>query len=181
MTLDIRPVTATELHGLTDALAEILWACVQAGASVSFVLPFSRQDAARFWSDQIFPAVQRGDTILFGAFVDGELQGTAQLVVSQPPNQQHRADVAKLLVHPKARRGGMGRTLMQALEAQARHQDKTLLVLDTRSGDPSQHLYESLGYQVAGTIPGYCRSPSADVFEATTYLFKPLLPVDQAP
>ncbi|WP_417713487.1 GNAT family N-acetyltransferase [Pseudophaeobacter arcticus] len=181
MTIEIRPVTAAELHSLTDALTEILWACVQAGASVSFVLPFSHPDAARFWSDQIFPAVQRGDIILFGAFVDGQLQGTAQLAVAQPPNQQHRADVAKLLVHPKARRGGLGRALMQALETEARHHGKTLLVLDTRSGDPSQRLYESLGYQVAGAIPGYCRNPSADVFEATTYLYKVLAPAALAP
>ncbi|OIQ37300.1 MAG: GNAT family N-acetyltransferase [Roseobacter sp. MedPE-SW] len=175
MRLEIRPVIATELNSLEQALAETLWACVQGGASVSFVLPFSQNDATRFWSDQVFPAVQRNDVILFGAFVDGRLQGTAQLAISQPANQLHRADVAKLLVHPEARRSGLGRALMLAVEAEARTLGKTLLVLDTRSGDPSQRLYESLGFNVAGSIPGYCRNPQTETYEATTYLYKALI------
>ena len=175
MKIEIRPAITTELSDLEPALANILWACVQGGASVSFVLPFSENDATRFWSDQVFPAVQRNDVILFAAFVDGQLQGTAKLAISQPPNQLHRADVGKLLVHPEARRSGLGRGLMQAIEDVARQLGKTLLVLDTRSGDPSQRLYESLGFTVAGSIPGYCRNPQTETYEATTYLYKALI------
>ncbi|MEP2715639.1 MAG: GNAT family N-acetyltransferase, partial [Pseudophaeobacter sp.] len=104
MTLEIRKIPAAELEGQRSALAEILWACVQNGASVGFVLPFPRQAAADFWQTRVFPAVERADTLLFGAFLDGKLQGTAQLGISLPPNQPHRADVGKLLVHPETRR-----------------------------------------------------------------------------
>ena len=97
-----------------------------------------------------------------------------QLISAQMPNQPHRADVAKLLVHPDARRQGLARALMLALEDRARALSRSLLVLDTRTGDPSQALYQSLGYRVAGEIPGYCRHPAEPVFEPTTYLYKPL-------
>ncbi|WP_241525827.1 GNAT family N-acetyltransferase [Pseudophaeobacter leonis] len=123
----------------------------------------------------MFGAVQRGDVLLFGAFIDAQLQGTVQLGLALPPNQPHRADVGKLLVDPTDRRAGLGRALMQHLEAKARHLGKTLLLLDTRSGDPSQLLYESLGYHTAGSVPGFCRHPSTQQFEPTTFLYKALI------
>ena len=92
-----------------------------------------------------------------------------------PPNQPHRADVAKLLVHPDARRNGMARALMEALETEARTLNKRLLVLDTRSGDPSQTLYENMGFAVAGSIPGYCLNPFDGQPEDTTNLYKSLV------
>lgn len=170
----IRRLNGADLHQQLDSLSEVLLQTVTAGASVGFILPFTLQDAMAFWRDRVFPAVQRGDTLLFAAFMEGRLQGTVQLVVALPPNQPHRCDVAKLLVHPAARRAGLGRALMLALEAEAQRLGKTLLVLDTRSGDPSQKLYESLGYMVAGTVPGFCRHPAAEVYESTTYLYKAL-------
>lgn len=175
MTLDIRKLNAPDLKTVHTPLAEILWACVQDGASIGFTLPFTRQEAAHFWRDRVFPAVQHKEAHLFGAFLQGDLVGTVQLHIGLPANQQHRADVAKLLVHPKARRAGAARALMQSLESEARGLGRQLLVLDTRSGDPSQHLYESLGYQVAGSIPGFCRHPAKDSYEATTYLYKALV------
>ena len=174
MTHDIRDLTAADLEAHCEALAGILWSCVQHGASVSFVLPFSRDEAAAFWETRVFPAVQRGETRLFGGFQDGQLAGTVQLCLGQPANQQHRADVAKLLVHPEARRAGLGRALMHVLEAEARSCGKSLLLLDTRSGDPSQRLYESMGYQVAGSVPGFCRHPAEDRLESTIFLYKSL-------
>lgn len=174
--LIIRQLDAAELEQHTAALSDILAQTVAAGASVGFILPFGPDDAAAFWRDRVFAAVRRGDSLLFGAFLDGTLQGTVQLGIALPPNQPHRADVAKLLVHPAARRAGMGRALMQALEAKARALGKALLVLDTRSGDPSQRLYESLGYRVAGSIPGFCRNPATEIYEPTTYLYKALNP-----
>lgn len=174
MKTEIRKLIPEELPDHCDALAEILWTCVHGGASVSFVLPFAQAEAAQFWQQQVFPAVTAGETILFGGFLDGSLVGTVQLCNGLPANQKHRADVAKLLVHPKARRAGLARALMTALEDEARHLGKHLLVLDTRSGDPSQTLYESLGYQIAGSIPGFCKHPTQDTYEATTYLYKAL-------
>ena len=174
MTHDIRKLRPDDLATHLEALADILFACVVDGASVSFVLPFNRAEARAFWQHKVFPAVQDGETVLFGSFLNGELVGTVQLCLGLPANQRHRGDVAKLLVHPKARRAGLARALMQALEEETRKRGKTLLVLDTRSGDPSQRLYESLGYQVAGSIPGFCKHPTEERFEATTYLFKAL-------
>lgn len=155
-------------------LTGILHACVHAGASVGFILPFTPQTATAYWSDQVFPLVRTGDRVLFTARYRGDIVGTAQLGLGLPPNQPHRADVLKLLVHPDRRRLGIARALMQVLISRARALEKSLLVLDTRSGDPSQRLYESLGFQVAGEIPGFCRNPAHETFEPTTYLFKPL-------
>ncbi|WP_122074253.1 GNAT family N-acetyltransferase [Pseudophaeobacter sp. EL27] len=170
----IRQLTGAELSQHLETLSQILVQTVAAGASVGFIMPFTSTDAGAFWQDRVFPAVERGDALLFGAFLEGKLQGTVQLVIALPPNQPHRGDVAKLLVHPEARRAGLGRALMLRLEEEARRLGKVLLVLDTRSGDPSQRLYEGLGYQVAGSIPGFCRNPRTETYEATTYLYKSL-------
>lgn len=167
-------LTTADLPRAKDDLAEILHACVHAGASVGFILPFAPDDAAAYWTGKVFPAVRSGGAVLFAARRDGRIAGTVQLGIDLMPNQPHRADVAKLLVHPDHRRLGIARALMQALERDARARGKTLLVLDTRSGDPSQRLYESLGFQVAGEIPDYCRNPFRAEYEATTYLYKAL-------
>lgn len=170
----IRQIQPDEWGKHIQDLSGILHSTVLGGASVGFIQPFAPKDAAQFWQDKIFPAVAAGQAILFGAFVDQQLRGTVLLDLDLPPNQPHRANVAKLLVHPAARRLGLGRALMQAVEAEARIRSKTLLLLDTRSGDPSQRLYESMGYQVAGVVPGFCRHPEEEVFESTTFLYKPL-------
>ena len=159
---------------LWDGLATVLWACVHDGASVGFVLPFSEAEARAFWTNKVLPQVVAGGTSMWVAHSEGRIVGTVQLQHDLPPNQPHRADVAKLLVHPDARRNGMARALMDALEAEARARNKRLLVLDTRSGDPSQTLYERMGFAVAGAIPGYCLNPFDKTPEATTYLFKTL-------
>lgn len=144
------------------------------GASVGFILPFTTTEARAFWQDRVFGAVRAGGTALYGAVSGGRLLGTVQLGLALPPNQPHRADVAKLLVHPDGRRQGLARALMQRLETDARAMGKRLLVLDTRSGDPASQLYLSLDFRLAGEIPGYCRNPATEVFEATTYMYKPL-------
>lgn len=161
--------------GELEALTGILHACVLDGASVGFVSPFAKDEAQAFWVDRVFPAVDAGACDLFVARLDGVVIGTVQLMKAAMPNQPHRADVAKLLVHPDHRRHGAGRVLMAALEERARALALTLLVLDTRSGDPSQSLYEGIGFQVAGQIPGFCRNVFEDVYEPTTYLYKALV------
>ncbi len=170
----IRRLSDADFDTAVAELADILFACVHAGASVGFILPFSLDDAEAFWRDKVFPAVSGSGTALFVAEIEGRIVGTVQLGLALPPNQPHRADIAKLLVHPEYRRRGIADSLMRATEDEARRQDRWLLVLDTRSGDPSGRLYQKFGFQVAGEIPNYCRNPHSHVFEPTTYMYKDL-------
>ncbi|MDA7966742.1 GNAT family N-acetyltransferase [Ruegeria sp.] len=164
----------TDFDNALEDLTGILHSCVQDGASIGFILPFSRDKARAYWQDRVRPDLRAGALDLFVIRDGARVQGTVQLIPATMPNQPHRADVAKLLVHPSARRQGLGRALMAALETQALAQGKTLLVLDTRSSDPSRLLYQSLGFQIAGEIPNFCRNPFEDRLEPTTYMFKDL-------
>lgn len=155
-------------------LGEVLHATVHTGSSVSFILPFSRADADAFWRDRVLPAVETGTCRLLVARREGRIVGTVQLDLVTPPNQPHRAEVKKLLVHPAERRGGIARALMLALEDHAREAGRTLLTLDTAS-DPAEQLYLSLGYVRVGIIPRYSRRPESAELEATTVMYKELL------
>jgi GNAT superfamily N-acetyltransferase len=167
-----RPSTAAD-DGL-DALAGILHAAVHAGASVSFILPFSLDDSRAFWRDQVVPRVAAGARRVLVARLDGRISGTVQLDLATPPNQGHRAEVLKLLVLPDARRHGIARALMIALEEVARAERRTLLTLDTRTGDLAEPLYLSLGFIRVGVIPHYARPPHSPQLEPTTIMFKEL-------
>ncbi|TDR89614.1 GNAT family N-acetyltransferase [Enterovirga rhinocerotis] len=156
------------------ALADLLHACVHAGASVGYVLPFGRDDAMRFWREAVLPAVRAGTRILLVLRDAEEIAGTVQLDIDTPPNQPHRAEARKLLVHPRHRRRGVARALMAELETAARERGRSLVTLDTRTGDAAEPLYASLGYSICGTIPGYCRDPIADAWDATTIMYKTL-------
>jgi ribosomal protein S18 acetylase RimI-like enzyme len=157
-----------------DMLARVLHSAVHAGASVSFILPFSEDDARAFWSDRVFPGILSGSRALLVARCGGEIVGTVQLSLEVPPNQGHRAEVTKLLVHPKARRRGIARALMSAVEEVAGAHGRTLLTLDTRHGDMAEPLYLSMGYILAGIIPRYARDPREPRLEATSILYKEL-------
>ncbi len=170
----ITRLTTAYFEDAVDDLTDILHACVQTGASIGFVLPFAPEDARTYWQDKVRPDLLSGALDLFVVYGEGQIQGTVQLIPANMPNQPHRADVAKLLVHPNARRRGLARALMQALTERAEHLGRTLLVLDTRSSDPSRLLYQSLGFQIAGEIPNYCLNPFEDRFEPTTYMYKDL-------
>src|SRR5690348_4201627 len=165
------PDCAADIKGLAD----LLYACVQAGASVSFIQPFSPADAISFWNSKVLPAVKTGECqALLARGCGGEILGTVQLDLATPPNQAHRAEVRKLLVHPSARRQGIARALMLAIERQAREANRCLLTLDTVSGGFAERLYLSLGYLKAGVIPGYARRPDSPELESTTILYKQL-------
>ncbi len=170
----IAALDAGALEARTADLAGILHACVLDGASVGFVLPFERHDAADFWRDTVTPPLAAGRRVLLAAIEAGRCCGTVQLLHDMPPNQPHRAEVAKLLVHPAARRRGIARALMLRIEAEARARGRSLLTLDTRSGDPAQSLYASLGYTVAGEIPGWCRDTATERLDATTIMYRRL-------
>jgi ribosomal protein S18 acetylase RimI-like enzyme len=172
--LRIDSVGAETIAQHIDALAEILHACVHDGASVGFVLPFEVGDARKFFSDSVVPALARGKRILLVARLGDEIAGTGQLNVDTMPNQVHRADVMKVLVHPRYQRKGIGRALMNELERIAVGLGRTLLTLDTVAGDKAEPLYLSLGYQIAGRIPRYARAAKRDELETTSVMFKML-------
>lgn len=156
-------------------LAKILHASVHAGASVSFVLPFSMEDARAFWCEEVLPGILAGHRCVVIARYEGEIVGTVQLLLDTPPNQQHRGEIAKLLVHPNMRRKGIARALMIAVEDLARAQGRTLLTLDTRTADHAEPLYLSMGYTLAGVIPNYARGPLQPDLEPTSILYKELI------
>ena len=154
-----------------QALATLLIDCVEGGASVSFMHPLTRERALAFWRD-VGASASRGERVLLVAEDDTGLAGTVQLILAQPENQPHRADVAKMLVHRRARRRGWGEALMRGAEHAARAAGKTLLVLDTASAD-AERLYARLGWQRCGAIPGYALLPRGGLCD-TTYFYRQL-------
>jgi GNAT superfamily N-acetyltransferase len=150
-----------------DALAEVLIDCVEGGASVSFMHPLSRARALAFWR-RVADGVAAGERALLVAEDERGVCGTVQLILGQPENQPHRAELAKMLVHRRARRRGLGAALMRAAEATARECGKTLLVLDTASDD-AERLYERQGWVRVGAIPGYALLPQGGLCGTTVY------------
>jgi GNAT superfamily N-acetyltransferase len=154
-------------------LAALLIDCVEGGASVSFMHPLGDEEARAFWQ-RVADAVQRGErALLVAEDTAGAIVGTVQLVLDLPPNQPHRADVAKMLVHRRARRQGLGERLMRAAEATARDCRRSLLVLDTVTGGDAERLYARLGWQRVGSIPGYALWPRGGLC-ATTVFYRAL-------
>jgi GNAT superfamily N-acetyltransferase len=166
----IREVTELSEKEL-DQLAEVLIDCVALGASVSFMYPLSRAKAQAFWRC-IASDAAAGTRALLVAEDESGIVGTVQLGIAQPENQPHRADLAKLLVHPRARRRGIAAALMTAAEDAARRSNKSLLVLDTASGD-AERLYLRLGWQCVGVVPGYALWPHGGLC-ATTFYYRRL-------
>jgi GNAT superfamily N-acetyltransferase/uncharacterized damage-inducible protein DinB len=141
-----------------QALADVLVDCVEGGASVSFLHPLTRDRAESFWR-RVAEGVAAGERALLVAEDAGGICGTVQLVLAQPENQPHRADLVKMLVHRRARRRGLGAALMRAAEGAARECGKTLLVLDAVTGGDAERLYGSLGWVRVGVIPRYALMP----------------------
>ena len=148
------PVGDRELDELAAELAD----CVAGGASVNFMAGFSASDARTFF-DKVARSVASGDLVLLVARLSGKIVGTVQLGLDTPPNQAHRADVKKMLVHRSARGRGVGAALMAAVEDEARRRGRWLLVLDTVPGQSGHRLYLRAGWQQSGTVPDYARFP----------------------
>jgi ribosomal protein S18 acetylase RimI-like enzyme len=159
-----------EAHARCSELADILIACVEGGASVSFMVPLLRETAECFWHS-VAENVASGDRALLVAedSKTHEIVGTVQLLLKQPENQPHRADLAKMLVAPSARRHGIGAQLMQAAVASAQAAGKTLLVLDTATGSDAERLYERLGWIRAGVIPNYALWPDGRMCDTSIF------------
>lgn len=173
-TPDLKHCSAGDLERHLDDFSGLLHACVHDGANIGFVLPFDHADSLKFWHHAVLPGLQQGLRRLVSVWEGSQLAGAVQLVPATMPNQAHRADVSKLLVHPGFRRRGLARLLMSELESLAVAQGFTLLTLDTTTGSAAEPLYASLGFETAGIIPDYCRDPVADRIDPTTLMFKVL-------
>lgn len=169
--LAIRRLSAVSDQQL-EQLATLLMDCVDGGASVSFMHPLTLPKALAFWR-QVAEDVGRGARALLVAEDAEGIAGTVQLVLEQPENQPHRADLAKMLVHRRARRRGLGEALMGAAEQLGRDCGKSLLVLDSVTGGDGERLYARLGWQRVGVIPGYALMPDGAPC-ATTYFYRNL-------
>ncbi|WP_137390068.1 GNAT family N-acetyltransferase [Rhodoligotrophos defluvii] len=168
----ISEFSADDLARRLSDFAALLHACVHAGASVSFVLPFSLEDSEAFWRGKVLPAMRRGGMALLAAQHGDAIAGSVQLDHDTSPNQPHRAEVRKLLVHPAFRRQGIARALMAELEGVACRLGRSLLTLDTRTGDHGEPLYAGLGYRTVGVIPNFSRHAIDGRLEATTIMYK---------
>ena len=170
--IEIRLLGGAELQAQLDGLAGVLADCVAGGASVSFMAPFSHEQArAAFetWADE----VEQGRRLILGAFAEGRLVGTVQVILALPPNQPHRGEIAKLLVHRSARKRGVAQLLMEQAESEARAEGKTLLVLDAVTGGDAARLYAQLGWTTVGVIPDYALYPDGRPCD-TTFFWKSL-------
>ncbi|WP_018235214.1 GNAT family N-acetyltransferase [Ensifer sp. BR816] len=168
----IRVLTEEETRAKLPALAEVLSDCVEGGASVGFMQPFPPITAVPFW-EAVAAAVGRDETVLVVAEVEGRAVGTVQLGIATMPNQPHRADIKKLLVHRDARGLGLARRLMEKAEAEARKRGRRVLVLDTATGEPAEAIYERFGWLRAGVVPDYALMPDGR-YCATTFFYKHL-------
>lgn len=171
-TLHVAVATPDEAQALVPALADILIDCVEGEASIGFMLPLGQDEAQGFYRE-VADRVVRGATILHVAYLDDEPVGMVLLSPESRPNQPHRADVQKLMVHRRGRNHGVARALMAALEDSARAQGRIVLCLDTATGSPAETLYEKLGWQRAGVIPRYALWPQGG-YCATTLFWKDL-------
>jgi ribosomal protein S18 acetylase RimI-like enzyme len=172
--LAISQFSADDIQSHIGELGALLHCCVIDGASISFILPYAQADGESFWNKKVLPKVRDGGLVLLVARQGGKIAGSVQLDHDMPPNQAHRAEMRKLLVHPQFRRQGIARALIAEVERVARQLGRRLLTLDTRTGDRAEPLYTSLGYQTAGVIPGYCRDPFEDRLDSTTVMYKAL-------
>jgi len=164
---DVTVLDAPSAAAVIDELAEVLVDCVAGGASVSFMSPFGQDDAAAFFR-KVIESIERGETVLVAARIDGRIVGSVQLGLDTPPNQPHRADVKKMLTHRSARRRGIGAAMLTRIEAEAKERGRSLLVLDTASGD-AERLYARAGWQRVGVIPDYALWPGGGLCDTTLF------------
>jgi len=166
--IEVRRLDVTEVHAQLDGLAAVLHDCVAGGASVSYMAPFSHEQARGVF-EAVAADVDQRRRLILAAFADRDLVGTVQVILAVPPNQPHRGEIAKLLVHRSARKRGIAQLLMKHAEREARAAGKTLLVLDTVTGDAAERLYERIGWRRVGVIPGYALYPDGRPCDTTVF------------
>ncbi|HZW06675.1 MAG TPA: GNAT family N-acetyltransferase [Phycisphaerales bacterium] len=170
------PWTIKRLHRVDDRhveqLVEVLVDCVEGGASVSFMLPLTQERAAAFWR-RVAQGVHAGERALLIAEDAAGVCGTVQLILDQPENQPHRADLAKMLVHRRMRRQGLAAALLREAEQMGRDCGKSLLVLDAVTGGDAARLYERNGWVRVGDVPGFALYPMGGLC-GTTFFYRDL-------
>lgn len=168
--LAIEEITPASAGAVLPDLIELLRDSVEGGASVGFLPPLAETEARDYWGG-VIADLGSGARLLLVARQDGRAAGTVQLELARKPNARHRAEVQKLLVHSAARRQGIGRALLAAVEDSARRAGRTLLVLDTLQGSAAEPLYQSHGYTLVGIIPCYAQSANG-ALDATAIFYK---------
>jgi GNAT superfamily N-acetyltransferase len=166
--VDISVLSAPIDDAALGQLASVLVDCVEGGASVSFMAPFAQSDGLAFFR-KVANSVASDNTVLLAATLDGRIIGTVQLGLDTPPNQPHRADIKKMLVHRSARGRGVGAALMAAVEEEARRHSRWLLVLDTVPGENGYRLYQRAGWTECGTIPNYAMFPDGRLCDTALF------------
>ncbi|GAB2185151.1 N-acetyltransferase family protein [Roseibium sp. LAB1] len=165
-------LSADEVRKSLPEMGQLLKTCVEEGAGIGFILPMPQEKAEAFWAGKL-PAIESGEAFLLAARQGSEIAGVVMLVKAGADNQPHRADVAKLMVHPDHRRKGLARKLMTAIDGLAMSVNRWMLVLDTVTGDRAEKLYPTCGYQKAGVIPDYAYNSHGHL-DATTVFYKDL-------
>jgi GNAT superfamily N-acetyltransferase len=165
---EIVELDAADARAAVGELARVLADCVEGGASVSFMPPFAQREAEDFFR-RVAEEVAEGKTVLLAAKVDGRIEGTVQLGLDTPPNQPHRGDIKKLLVHRGARKVGLAAALMQEIENAARKRNRWLLVLDTVKDGDGERVYARLGWQRTGVIPDYALFPNGSLCDTVVF------------
>jgi ribosomal protein S18 acetylase RimI-like enzyme len=168
--MHIQRLAPDETDRVMDELVDLLQDSVTGGASIGFLLPIPYEEAATYWQE-VASCLKTPYRIMVVAKADGKIIGSVQLDLASRPNGSHRAEVIKLMVHSSWRKQGIGRALLHAIEQEAWQARRTTLVLDTREGDPSEHLYRKMGYLRAGTIPEYARSTDGSL-HTTVFMYK---------
>jgi GNAT superfamily N-acetyltransferase len=163
----ISVITEQDIHELADVLVDV----VEGGASVGFMLPITRERATGFWQSVARDVAQDQRALLVARDAQGVIAGTVQMILAMPDNQPHRADLAKMQVHRRARKQGLAQQLLQAAESWARELGKTVLVLDTVTGSDASRVYERAEWLRVGEIPNYALWPQGGLC-ATTYYYK---------
>jgi ribosomal protein S18 acetylase RimI-like enzyme len=169
---EIRIAPLAACPEVSRALVDLLVETVAGGASVTFMHPLAESAARDFW-DSSFAAAARGERIVLGAFDGDALVGTVTLILQCPPNQPHRAEIAKLMTRASHRGRGIGTALMREAEREAAARGKTLLVLDTAADGGAATLYEALGYNLAGVIPDFSFKPHGGLSATRIYWKRP--------
>jgi ribosomal protein S18 acetylase RimI-like enzyme len=162
--MGVEIINVSKIDEHVEELSDLLIKVVHNGASIGFLPPLKKDDADAYWRSCAAPEI-----IFLAAKIEGKIAGTVQLHLCTKPNGTHRAEVAKLMTHPSHRQKGIARHLMKEIEKRAKQEGRTLLVLDTREGDPSNLLYQSIGYIEAGRIPNFAQSETGTL--DTTILY----------
>jgi len=164
----IHVLAAEDLTPYIDDLCEVLADCVNGGASLGFMQPFAPEDARSYWLD-VHKSVAAGHTVIAVAEHEGRVVGSVQVGLAQKPNQPHRGDLMKLLVHRSARGLGLSRKLMETVEKEAARLGRTILVLDTATGSEAEAIYPRFGWERVGVIPDYALWPQGGFCDSTFF------------